>query len=136
MPPRTEADQWILASGRNLHFGGGYLDLSLSCRGFQRRHDGLLAVGAAGCSCGQSLLPESLAGSWSSPPARDQCRRQSVLSEGDHGTEAGAQVRLPLSLPYLSLLEQHGGARPSGDQTAGEREPRIPILRGGVANDS
>jgi IS6 family transposase len=57
-----------------------------------------------------------------------KCRRQSVLSEGDHGIEAGAQVRLPLSLPYLSLLEQHRGARPSGDPTAGEREPRIPIL--------
>ena len=25
MPPRTEADQWFLASGRNLHLGGGYL---------------------------------------------------------------------------------------------------------------
>src|SRR5215469_12008016 len=62
------------------------------------------------------------------PPARDPCRRQSVLSEGDHGIEAGAQVRLPVSPPYLSLLEQHRGARPSGDQAAGEREPGIPIL--------
>src|SRR4029450_10937591 len=39
------------------------------------------------------------------------------------------------SLSYLSLLEQHSGTGSSGDQTTGQRQPGVPILSRGPADD-
>jgi hypothetical protein len=83
------------------------MELPLSRGRFHGRHDRFLALGRAGCGGRQALFPESLAGSWSSTPARDQRRRQPFLSEGRGGTEAGAETGSALPLSNLSIPEQH-----------------------------
>jgi hypothetical protein len=128
VPPGTKADQRFLEGRRNVHPRGWRMELPLSRGRFHGRHDRFLALGRAGCGGRQALFPESLAGSWSSTPARDQRRRQPFLSEGRGGTEAGAETGSALPLSNLSIPEQQPGAGPSSDQTARQCEPRIPIL--------
>lgn len=82
------------------------------------------------------VLPESLAGFRSSPATSDHRGRQPVIPEGDRGTEAGAEAGSPLPVSYLPVSKQCCGAGSSRDQTAGECQPRVSILRWSVANDS
>jgi hypothetical protein len=66
MPAGIETNQRLLEGRRNLHLPGW--ELPVSCRRFHWRHDRLLVFRRARRGCGQSVLPESLAGSWSSRP--------------------------------------------------------------------
>ena len=82
------------------------------------------------------VLPESLAGSWSSPAAGHHRRRQPVLPEGDRGAEAGAETGTPMPLSNLPVFKQCCGTGPSSDQAAGECQPRFSIVRWSLADDS
>ena len=136
LPPRIEADQRFLEGGRNLYLCGWEMAIALSSGRFHRCHDRFLAFEQPGCGRSEALLPESVEVSGSSPSAGNQCRRQSVVPEGDHGTEAGAEIGTSLPMPHVSIPEQYRGTGPSRDQTARECEPRVPILRWCVADDS
>ena len=129
LPPGIEADQRFLGSGRNLYLCGWEMAIPISSGRFHRRHDRFLAFCKTGSGRSQALLPESFAVSPSSPSAGNQCRRLSVLPEGDHGTAS-------MPMPNVSMPEQYRGTGPSRDQTARECEPRVPILRWCVADDS
>jgi hypothetical protein len=78
------------------------------------------------------VLPESLAGSWSSLAAGHHSRRQPVLPEGDRETEAGGETGTSMPLPNLPVFKQ------SRDQAAGECQcqPRLSIVRWRLADDS
>ena len=86
--------------------------------------------------CGQAVLPESLASSWSSPAASHHRRWQPVLPEGDRGTEAGAETGAAMPLSNLPVFKQCCGTGPSRDQAPSECQPAISIIRRSVANDS
>src|SRR5437667_709075 len=65
------------------------------------------------------LLPERVACSGPPPPQGDQRGRQPVIPQGGRGTEDSRKTGPTMSLSHLSLLEQHRGTGPPGDQTAG-----------------
>ena len=48
----------------------------------------------------------------------DQCGRQPVIPQGGRGTEDRRKTGPAMSLSHLSLLEQHRGTGPPGNQTA------------------
>src|SRR6266481_1069547 len=136
MPAGIETNQRLLEGRRNLHLPGWELAVPVSCCRFHRRHDRLLVFRRARCGCGQAVLPESLAGSWSSTAAGHHSRRQPILPEGDRGAEAGAETGTPMPLSNLPVFKQCCGTGPSRDQAAGECQPRFSIVRWSLADDS
>src|SRR5438445_6618296 len=136
MPAGIETDQRLLEGRRNVHLPGWELAVPVSCRRFHWCHDRLLVFRGARRGGGQAVLPESLAGSWSSPAAGHHGRRQPVLPEGDCGAEAGAETGTPMPLSNLPVFKQCCGTGPSRDQAPGECEPRFSIVRWSLADDS
>ena len=86
--PGTKAHQRLLEGRRNLHPGGGPVELPLSRRGFGRRDHRLLVFSGTRCGCGEALFRASFKGSFASPAARDQCGREPLVPEGDYRIEA------------------------------------------------
>src|SRR6478752_5785446 len=56
----TQTDHRQLADGRDLHQGQGQVALPVSCGGFFRRDDRLLALGQAGRGCSKALSGQSV----------------------------------------------------------------------------
>jgi len=136
MPARIETNQRFLEGRRNVHLPGWELAVPVSCRRFHRRHDRLLVFRRARRGCGQAVLPEGLAGSWSSSAANHHSRWQPVLPEGDRGAEARTETGTPMPLSDLPMFKQCCGTRPSRHQAAGECQPRFSIVRRRLADDS
>src|SRR5215472_7342438 len=136
MPAGIETDQRLLEGRRNVHLPGRDLAVPVSCCRFHRCYDRLLVFRGERRGCCQAILPESLAGTWSSLAAGNHSRRQPVLPEGDRGVEAGAETGTSMPLPNLPIFKQCCGTGPSRDQATSECQPRFSILRWSLANDS
>jgi hypothetical protein len=91
MPAGIETNQRLMEGRRNVHLPRWELAVPLSCRRFHQR-----ARWASGSplseTCGQAVLPESLAGSWSSPAASHHRGRQPVLPKSDRGAEGNPRM--------------------------------------------
>ena len=66
----------------------------------------------------------------------NQCRRQPVIPQGGRRTEDSRKTGPAMSVSHLSLLEQHRGTGPPGDQAAGKCQPGVSVFPRSLADDS